>query len=250
MVNETLLIKACPADFDNMSNISSLTHVIAYCAFSKHMVTITSAINITFCFVGVIGGILSLINLIKNKVFPEPCFICYQTLAATQLNYSIIKCTKYLFPLNGNLQRFYFWSYWRFILSEFLTFVISDADSVIIAFLSLQIFLACSSPRIFQYTNRTSVYVAVIIFGYIFFSLPAYTPFLFSYEIYWRNDVNEYVWRYHKLQLYKVEIYWAFIRIFMLTNAAIAIISSLMAIVGATKAVIRRYTFYSDKSVA
>lgn len=208
-----------------------------YNNFSDVWFTYIDWLQFAFCFLGIISSVLTLVTLIKNEHFAEPCFVCYIGLAVSELIYAIINIVYYWFIIKRNvLSASYVWVWVRYAILEAILSFCGRNSTCLVVFLSLQRFVACLIPNKYYLFNKKQLCVGVTI-GTVLVSAASAAPIVFGVKIAYDNVSGLY--SYDSYPFYKD--FDDAINYVSIVEAALIFITTTLAIAGLVKAIILRY---------
>lgn len=201
---------------------------------------IINPIVVAFHSAGFIGSILTLATVFKNKAFTEPCFICYQAIAVSELIYTFARAVGYMFSLYPvRLSKYLFTSWIRYVACVYALDAFAYYNIILSTFLSLQRAFACFLPTKFHYVNRRWLCVAVCVVPFIVM-FAFLSPPIFLTRVYWNEEENRYDYTDPPSTSNSYKTYMTVLLYIHFGFIACVAISSALAIAGMLKAAAHR----------
>lgn len=225
-----------------MSVNTTLFEYVAYNRFTVTLDNVLYPILFTFCIFGFIGSVLTFATLYRNKSFSEPCFICYQAIAVSEICYLLFKSPYYLYQTNKVVYgKDYLWYWSRVVGSNYVTSIFAFYNIFLACFLSLQRAVACFLPTKFSYINNRGLCIAVTIITFLAM-VALHSPSAILRQVFWNETEKRYVYEDSPIKIsVKYKAYSSFIDHYYRVGLAVTVVvTSALAIAGMLKAAMFR----------
>lgn len=220
----------------NCTEIACAQSAVYWAWYDGYIGYYESRIYFVICFFGILGSILILFTLMKNKNLSEPSFMCYQTIAWIESVYCLfaipimydqgVGAAPKLYQHN-----FYEWSYLINRIAYPLLDLFGSITYCLISFLSIQRAVACLIPTKYDYFDGKRVCLGVII-GFVLINAIFWVPQLFGVRIFFNNQRNRYDKSYDLIP----DAYFEALEMYRLVLAVIIGATTVAAIVGILRA--------------
>lgn len=129
---------------------------------------------------GLISSILILCTFLKNKTFSDPCFVCYQGYAISELVYQIYLIIFYAFKLNEKYLQSNGWCWTANVLLDMSLVNLSvHYSSIVIIFLSVHRVVGCLWPQKHHLLDSKTL-CRIVTIGTFFIFVPTAIPQAFG----------------------------------------------------------------------
>lgn len=110
-----------------------------YIQFSNNFHLVTGPFLLSMNIVGFLSSVLTLATITRNKEFSEPCFICYQAIAISEMFFLFFDSPSYIYDMNPEkYRRNPYWYWMRDVGSTYMVLPFSEYTMLLTVFLSLQ----------------------------------------------------------------------------------------------------------------
>lgn len=189
------------------------------------------------CIPCVIGSVLTLGTICRNKQFSDPCFICYRAIAVLIFIYAFQNHFFYLVRYKPQVTANYIVPWLEAIPLRGLQYSVVDGARWLMVFLSLQRAIACLLPTKFHLISGRRVCLVVTI-GTILVTTALRGQYFFDKSVIWNNVTGTYSRVYNSFHYSKYfqtynSIYSEY---YMAIEGLAILISSLLAVAGMLKA--------------